>query len=32
MYTLSDAVRLEDHVLDRWEAADKDPAVKTTAR
>ena len=27
MYTLSDAVRLKDHVLDRWEAADKDPAV-----
>jgi NADH dehydrogenase len=27
MYTLSDAVRLKDHVLDRWETADKDPAV-----
>src|SRR4029077_17097455 len=27
MYTLSDAVRLKDHVLDRWEAADRDPAV-----
>jgi len=27
MYTLSDAVRLKDHVLDRWEAADRDPAL-----
>ena len=27
MYTLSDAVRLKDHVLERWEAADRDPAV-----
>ena len=27
MYTLSDAVRLKDHVLERWEAADKDPAL-----
>ena len=26
MYTLPDAVRLKDHVLSRWEAADKDPA------
>jgi NADH:ubiquinone reductase (H+-translocating) len=24
MYTLSDAVRLKNHVLERWEAADKD--------
>ena len=27
MYTLTDAVRLKDHVLERWEAADKDPAL-----
>ena len=27
MYTLADAVRLKDHVLERWEAADRDPAV-----
>jgi NADH dehydrogenase len=27
MYTLPDAVRLKDHVLGRWEAADKDPAL-----
>ena len=27
MYTLPDAVRLKDHVLDRWEAADKDPDI-----
>jgi NADH:quinone reductase (non-electrogenic) len=25
MYTLSDALRLKNHVLERWEAADKDP-------
>ena len=25
MYTLADAVRLRTHVLERWEAADKDP-------
>ena len=25
MYTLADAVRLKEHVLGRWEAADKDP-------
>ena len=25
MYTLTDAVRLKEHVLERWEAADKDP-------
>ena len=27
MYTLADAVRLKEHVLERWEAADKDPAL-----
>jgi NADH dehydrogenase len=27
LYTLSDAVRLKDHVLHQWEAADKDPSV-----
>ena len=27
MYTLADAVRLKDHVLRRWEAADRDPAL-----
>src|SRR5262245_8779392 len=27
MYTLSDAVRLKEHVLGRWEAADKDPSL-----
>jgi len=27
MYTLADAVRLKDHLLERWEAADKDPAL-----
>ncbi len=27
MYTLADAVRLKDHVLGRWEAADKDPSL-----
>jgi NADH dehydrogenase len=27
MYTLSDAVRLKDHVLERWEAADKNAAL-----
>jgi NADH:quinone reductase (non-electrogenic) len=27
MYTLADAVRLKNHVLERWEAADKDQAV-----
>ena len=27
MYTLADAVRLKDHVLDRWEAADRDPSL-----
>ena len=27
MYTLADAVRLKDHVLGRWEAADRDPSL-----
>ena len=27
MYTLTDAVRLKEHVLERWEAADKDPSL-----
>jgi NADH dehydrogenase len=27
MYTLPDAVRLKEHVLGKWEAADKDPAL-----
>jgi NADH:quinone reductase (non-electrogenic) len=27
MYTLSDAVRLKEHVLQKWEAADKNPAL-----
>jgi NADH:ubiquinone reductase (H+-translocating) len=27
MYTLADAVRLKDHLLRRWEAADLDPAL-----
>jgi NADH dehydrogenase len=27
MYTLSHAVRLKEHVLERWEAADKDPSL-----
>jgi NADH dehydrogenase len=27
MYTLRDAVRLKDHVLGRWEAADRDPSL-----
>jgi NADH dehydrogenase len=27
MYTLADAVRLKEHVLGRWEASDKDPAL-----
>ena len=27
MYTLSDALRLKNHVLERWEAADKDSAL-----
>jgi NADH:quinone reductase (non-electrogenic) len=27
MYTLSDALRLKNHILERWEAADKDSAL-----
>lgn len=27
MYTLPDAVRLKDHVLERWEATDRDPSL-----
>jgi NADH dehydrogenase len=27
MYTLADAVRLKEHLLERWEAADKDPSL-----
>ena len=27
MYTLADAVRLKEHVLEKWEAADRDPAL-----
>jgi NADH dehydrogenase len=27
MYTLADAVRLKEHMLRRWEAADRDPAL-----
>jgi NADH dehydrogenase len=27
MYTLVDAVRLKDHLLERWEAADRDPGL-----
>jgi NADH dehydrogenase len=27
MYTMVDAVRLKEHVLSKWEAADKDPAL-----
>jgi NADH dehydrogenase len=27
MYTLPDAVRLKDHVLERWESADRKPAL-----
>jgi NADH:quinone reductase (non-electrogenic) len=27
MYTLPDAVRLKNHILDRWEAADKDSSL-----
>jgi NADH dehydrogenase len=27
MYTLSDAVRLKDHLLELWEAADRDPSI-----
>jgi NADH dehydrogenase len=27
MYTLADAVRLKDHLLERWESADRDPSL-----
>jgi NADH:ubiquinone reductase (H+-translocating) len=27
LYTLADAVRLKEHVLERWEAADKEPSL-----
>jgi NADH dehydrogenase len=27
LYTLADAVRLKEHILERWEAADRDPAL-----
>jgi len=27
LYTLADAVRLKEHILSRWEAADRDPAL-----
>ena len=27
MYTLPHALRLKEHVLERWEAADKDPSL-----
>jgi NADH dehydrogenase len=27
LYTLPDAMRLKDHVLERWSAADKDPSI-----
>ena len=27
MYTLPDAVRLKQHILERWESADKDPSI-----
>jgi NADH:ubiquinone reductase (H+-translocating) len=27
MYTLADAMRLKDHVLRKWETADRDPAI-----
>ncbi len=27
LYTLADAVRLKEHILARWEAADRDPAL-----
>ena len=27
MYTLADAVRLKEHILERWESADRDPAL-----
>jgi len=27
LYTLADAARLKDHILERWEAADRDPSL-----
>ena len=27
MYTLPHAVRLKNHILERWEAADRDPSL-----
>jgi NADH dehydrogenase len=27
LYTLADALRLKEHILDRWEAADRDPGL-----
>ena len=27
LYTLADAVRLKEHILERWEAADRDPEL-----
>lgn len=27
MYTLADAIRLKDHILERWESADRDPGL-----
>jgi NADH:ubiquinone reductase (H+-translocating) len=27
LYTLTDAMRLKDHLLERWEAADRDPSL-----
>ena len=27
LYTLPDAMRLKDHILERWEAADRDPSL-----
>jgi NADH dehydrogenase len=27
MYTMADAVRLKEHILERWEAADRDPRL-----
>jgi len=27
LYTLPDALRLKEHILDKWEAADKDPSL-----
>ena len=27
LYTLADALRLKEHILERWEAADRDPAL-----